>query len=175
MAFRIFFLWYARDHPQARRLNTYISYWKWIRQLYYNSTGTAIVSGVGENISKVRTDSDVQDPAFISRQWFNGDFAQRQCLVRDIRAKHELAVDGLFGAFYYYWVYDTEAFALERDRVQLATVFLFLAYTGCRPGAIVESGCTGIRGTNKALLYGYVKLGMIQIPGQKCFLILEIC
>ena len=99
---------------------------------------------------------------------------QRFGLVRGIKAKHELSAAGLFGALHYHWVYDTETFALDRDRVQLATLVLFLAYLGCRPGAIVESGCTGIRGTNEALLYKHVKLGMLQAPGHKPFLILEV-
>ena len=91
-----------------------------------------------------------------------------------MKAKYELPAAGLFGALHYHWVYDTETFALERDRVQLATVLLFLAYLCARPGAVVESGSTGIRNTNEALLYGHVKLGMLEVPGHEPFLILEV-
>ena len=58
--------------------------------------------------------------------------------------------------------------------MQLAAVLLFLAYTGSRPGAIVESGCAGIRGTNAALLYRDVKLRLLQPPGEESLLILEV-
>ena len=58
--------------------------------------------------------------------------------------------------------------------MQLATVLLFLAYTGARPGAIVESGCGGIRGTNEALLYGDVKLRLLQPHNHVPLLVLEV-
>ena len=58
--------------------------------------------------------------------------------------------------------------------MQLAIVLLFLAYTGARPGAIVESGCGGIRGTNEALLYGDVKLRLLQPQDHVPLLVLEV-
>ena len=91
-----------------------------------------------------------------------------------MRQKHVIGHQGLYGALYYHWKFDTEIFPLERERVQLAAVLLFLAYTGSRPGAIIESGCAGIRGTNAALLYRDVKLRLLRPPGEEPLLILEV-
>ena len=52
---KTFFIWYASEHPEARRLNTYISYWKWMRQLHYNLTGTPVKDEVGASVSEVRS------------------------------------------------------------------------------------------------------------------------
>ena len=51
---------------------------------------------------------------------------------------------------------------------------LFLAFTGARPGAIFESGCKGISGTNAALLYRDVKLGLLQPLEEAPLLVLEV-
>ena len=68
---------------------------------------------------------------------------------------------GLYGALYYHWRFDTEIFTHELERVSLAAGFLLVVYTGARPGAIFESDSDGIRGTNAALLYRYVKLRLL--------------
>ena len=90
--------------------------------------------------------------------------------------KHELAVEGLFGALHYHWSYDTEHYDHERNRVQLATVLLIIAFTSTRPGAIIKSGCDGIRGTNEALPYKDIKIKVLQPNDRsiKSFLIVEI-
>lgn len=80
----------------------------------------------------------------------------------------------LLGMLHYHWCFDTAVFSFERERVQLATVLLFLAYTGARPGAIVESGCGGIKGSNEALLYRDLRLKLLQPPGGVSLLVLEI-
>ena len=91
-----------------------------------------------------------------------------------MRQKHVIGHQGLYGALYYHWKFDTEIFPLERERVQLAAVLLFLAYTGSRPGAIVESGCAGIKNTNAALLYRDIKLRLLRPQGEESLLILEV-
>ena len=91
-----------------------------------------------------------------------------------MRQKHVIGHQGLYGALYYHWKFDTEIFPLEWERVQLVAVLLFSAYTGSRPGAIVESGCAGIRGTNAALLYKDIKLRLLRPPGEEPLLILEV-
>lgn len=67
-----------------------------------------------------------------------------------MRQKHVVGHNGLHGALYYYWKFDTDKVALKLERVQLATRLLFLAFTSARSGAIFESGCEGIVGTNAA-------------------------
>lgn len=92
-----------------------------------------------------------------------------------MRAKHVVGHRGLYGALYYHWVYDTEVFTIERQRVQLSFALLLFAYTGCRPGAIVISGCAGIRETNEALLYKDIKLKLLRPPnGEAPLLVMEI-
>ena len=90
--------------------------------------------------------------------------------------KHKPVVGhtGLYGALYYHWKFDTEIFALELDRVNLAAGLLFIAYIGARPGAIFESDCRGIRGTNAALLYRHVRLKLLQPPEGASLLVLEV-
>ena len=75
---------------------------------------------------------------------------------------HTVGYNILLGMNHYHWKSDTEIFPIERERVQVAAVLLFLAFAGARPGAIVESGTRGIRGSNEALLYRDVKLRLLQ-------------
>ena len=95
-------------------------------------------------------------------------------MIRGIKQKHVLGHNGLHGALFYHWKLDRETFTHERERVQLATVLLFLAYTGARPGAVVESSSAGIAGTNAALLYKDVKLRLLRPPHEAPLLILEV-
>ncbi len=57
---------------------------------------------------------------------------------------------------HYLFVCDEHEFPDDRIRVQLAFTWLIQAYSGCRPGSIVES--TQHRGTNDGLLYQDVLL-----------------
>ena len=91
-----------------------------------------------------------------------------------MRHKHVIGHDGLHGALYYYWKFDTETLTLELERVRLAAGLLPLAFTGVRPGAIFESGCKGIAGTNAALIYKDVKLRLLQPPEGAWLLVLEV-
>jgi len=91
-----------------------------------------------------------------------------------MKPKHEIGHSGLHGALYYHWAYDTEIFDLERHRVALPAVYLSLSYTGCRIGAIVESDCKGIAGTNEALCYKDLKLKLLNPPGGVALLVLEM-
>ena len=78
----------------------------------------------------------------------------------------------LMGMLHYHWTFDTTRFPLERERLQMPTVLLFLAYTGARPGAIVES--TSYRKTGQALLYRDLKLKLLQPGNGSSLLVLEI-
>lgn len=94
-------------------------------------------------------------------QYLHWRFCSERGLVKGMRYKHVVGHNGLHGALYYYWKFDTEIFTLELERVELAAWLLFLAFTGARPGAIFESACKGIAGTNAALLYKDVKLRLL--------------
>lgn len=41
-AFKLYLLWYHRQHPHAKRLNTFESVWQGIRQLYFDVHGVAV-------------------------------------------------------------------------------------------------------------------------------------
>lgn len=56
--------------------------------------------------------------------------------------------------------------------MQLAKILLFLAYTGTRPGAIVESGCGGVKGSDEALPYRDLRLKLLQPPEGVSLLVL---
>jgi len=107
-------------------------------------------------------------------QYLHGDFCSERNLIRGMREKSVIGHNALLGALYYHWKFDTEVFDLERDRVQLAAVLLFLAYTGARPGAIVESSSQGIRGTNAALCYKDMTLKLLQPEDGPSLLVLEV-
>lgn len=62
----------------------------------------------------------------------------------------------------YHWVYDESVFSVERQRIQLALIMLFMVYTTSRPGTIIE--CSGYRGSNEALCYENVTLRLVRNP-----------
>ncbi|MCJ1473138.1 hypothetical protein MMC13_001789 [Lambiella insularis] len=157
-AFKGYLIWYHNTHPRAKRLNTYESVWKTLRQLYYDTCRKVVEKDIGVEITN----------------YLHGQFCNERGLVRGMKAKHVIGHNGLHGALYYHWKFDTEVFTLELERIQLAAGSLFLAYTGARPGAIFESGCKGIAGTNAALLYGHVKLRLLRPPEKAPLLVLEV-
>ncbi|KAI4173581.1 MAG: hypothetical protein LQ346_008404, partial [Caloplaca aetnensis] len=146
LAFKAYLHWYQSQHPRAKRLNTFESVWKGIRQLYYDVHGVAVEDSVGKDVAK----------------FLNGYFCDNHRLVRGSLPKHTVGYDGTLGALYYHWFFDTETFPTERDRVQLAFFILLLAYTGSRPGAIGESDTKGIRLSNEALKYKDINLTLVR-------------
>ena len=93
--------------------------------------------------------------------------------MRGALEKPVLGLDVTFALLRFLWNYDTENYSLEINRVQHAALILTLAYTGSRPGAVVESACSGIRGTNDALLYRDLDLRLVK-SGDVTFLTLRI-
>ena len=51
-----------------------------------------------------------------------------------------LALEDLGSLIEHHWKYSRVVYPTERERVQLSAFLLLLAYTGSRPGAIIESG-----------------------------------
>lgn len=52
-AFIGFLIWYEKNHPRARRLNSYESLWKGLRQLYYDEVQKVMDESVGKLVTKV--------------------------------------------------------------------------------------------------------------------------
>ncbi|KAL9583651.1 MAG: hypothetical protein Q9203_004996 [Teloschistes exilis] len=142
-AFKGFLLWYSKNHPTTRRLNTFLKVWQGIRQLYYHAVGQPVKPAVG-------------------KRWLHYTFCEQKGLIKGNLPKHTVGYAGILGALCYHWTFDTESFHFERDRVQLALFILLLAYTGQRPGAIVESDSVGNRNSNQALKYRDIKLKLVR-------------
>ncbi len=53
MWFKGFLIWYQKTHLRARRLSTFESVWKWLRQVYYDTYYKVIAKDVGEEITNV--------------------------------------------------------------------------------------------------------------------------
>ena len=106
--------------------------------------------------------------------YLHGEFCEKYSLIRGMKPTYTVGHNTLLGMLHYHWNFDTAVFPFERERVQLATVLLFLAYTGARPGAIVESSSGGIRGSNEAMLYKDLKLKLLQPPEDAALLVLEV-
>ena len=79
-------------------------------------------------------------------QFINRSLAEKHDLNNSETEKPLLDVEDFWEVLQCYWVTDINKFPGERQRLQLATVFLFAAYTTFRPGAFL-----GIK-------YGDVKL-----------------
>jgi hypothetical protein len=50
-----------------------------------------------------------------------------------------MGVDDLLRVLLYHWAKDTSVFPNERQRLQLATILLFAAYTSSRPAELVDA------------------------------------
>ena len=108
-------------------------------------------------------------------QYLQNDFANRQSLIRDMKQTFTVGHHTFLGMIHHHWTFDESRFALERKGVQLPTILLFLAYTGARPGVIVESAADGIRDSDEALLYRDLKLKLLQTTdGTLSLLLLEV-
>ena len=52
--------------------------------------------------------------------------------------KPTLSIEDFATIIHHHWVFDSSVFPTERHRVQFAFIMLFMAYTGSRPGALLE-------------------------------------
>lgn len=64
-------------------------------------------------------------------------------LDTSVRDKSVLSVDGLLLLQHYHWVLDTWVYPDEEQRLLLSLLFLFAAYTGCRPCSLVDADVKG--------------------------------
>lgn len=70
-------------------------------------------------------------------QFINGALAEEHNLEATETDKPILEAEDLMEVLRCHWVTDTNIFPNERQRVQLATLLLFTAFTGSRPGALL--------------------------------------
>jgi hypothetical protein len=53
MSFKGYLIWYYKTHPRAKRLNTYETVWKTLRQLYYDGCYKVVADDMGKEITNV--------------------------------------------------------------------------------------------------------------------------
>ncbi|KAL9049391.1 MAG: hypothetical protein Q9162_007245 [Coniocarpon cinnabarinum] len=92
----------------------------------------------------------------------HGQFVDEYDLDMTTEKKSVMNVEDLLFLLHYLWAFDTFAFPIERQRVQLSLLLLIIAYTTSRPGALVEAHCA--HGTNECLVYKDVRLLVIPNP-----------
>ena len=108
------------------------------------------------------------------RRYLQTTFCLEHGLIRGMQQAYTVGHNTLLGMLHHHWTFDKTSFPIERERVQLAAILLFLAYTGARLGAIVESNASGIRGSGEAMLYGDLKLVLLKPPTGLPLLLLEV-
>ena len=154
-----YFLWYRRSHERAKRLNTYESIWKWIRQLYYDKFRVEMPDAIGKPVT----------------DYLHTTFCDTFSLVRGMKQTFTVGHHTLHGMFHYFWCLDTSGLvAYERDRVQVSFVTQQIAFVVARTGTVVESGTAGIRGSNQAPTYRDYKLKLLNPPDDESLLVLEV-
>ena len=72
-------------------------------------------------------------------------------------------VDDFLLLLHHHWALSTDYYTIERERVQLALIILFMACTTARPSTLVEGG--GYYGTNDCLKYKDIEIFKIKDPG----------
>ncbi|KAI9782856.1 MAG: hypothetical protein M1816_001676 [Peltula sp. TS41687] len=142
------------DTSRVRKHSYIYSIWRVIKTLYRWDVGMPIDAVVNEEVFNYITNSLVEKHQL--------DFS--------VRDKLTLSVNDLVSLLHYHWALDTSIFPNERQRLQLSFLLLVLAYTGARPGAIVECGL--LRGSNKALRYRDVDLIVLRDPDNPQYRIL---
>jgi Protein of unknown function (DUF3435) len=71
------------------------------------------------------------------RQYIEGYLTIKYNLDTTVREKPVMDINDVFLVLHHHWVLDTSVFPDERQRLQLALLLLFSAYTATRPGALV--------------------------------------
>ena len=61
----LFFEWYRKTHKLAKKLSTFESGWKHLRQLYYDHTTTVVKKDVGDIVTDVSKFQSLGPKAFL--------------------------------------------------------------------------------------------------------------
>ncbi|KAI9799085.1 MAG: hypothetical protein M1833_004279 [Piccolia ochrophora] len=154
--YMIFFAWYCMNYP-ARRLNSYDSKWRALRCLFFFEFDSVINPTISRHVNN----------------YIRKELCEKFNLLEGTRPKRELGPVGLYSLLDYHWTLDREIFKHERERLQVATVLLFISYTSLRPGSLVESNC--YRGTNQSLQYKDVRVFLLRADNENAsVLVLEL-
>lgn len=79
------------------------------------------------------------NPVVLTRLQHIKILAKSYRLDMSVRDKPVLSVDDLLLLLHYHWVLCTNVYLEEEQRLLLALLFLFAAYTGCRPVSLVDA------------------------------------
>ena len=136
--FKNFLHWMCNTYT-VKKVSSVEMYWHTVSQLYIKWKGRQMDPVVLNHLYDVRWliclawyDSSANDVQFI-----NGSLAEEHDLDDSETEKPLLNVEDFWEVLQCHWVTDTNKFPGERQRLQLATVLLFAAYTTSRPGALL--------------------------------------
>ena len=98
----------------------------------------------------------------ISSQYIKGPLTKERGLDTAPSEKPTMSFEDFTAIVHYHWQEDTNIFPTERQRVQFAFIVLFIAYTGSRPGALLQGN--GDPEDFKGILYRDFHIVMLRDP-----------
>ncbi|KAF2174706.1 hypothetical protein K469DRAFT_685751 [Zopfia rhizophila CBS 207.26] len=120
--YKAFFTWVLDHYPGVRKKSSLHQYWRQLKMLYKKHARKLLDKDLVD---------DVNNHIKILTKLYRLDTSPP--------AKPVLSVDDLLLLLYHHWVLDTGAYPDEEQRLLLALLFLFAAYTGCRPCSLVDA------------------------------------
>ncbi|KAF2194980.1 hypothetical protein K469DRAFT_698544 [Zopfia rhizophila CBS 207.26] len=117
-----FFTWVLDRYPRVRKKSSVHQYWRQLKMLYKKYAGRLLDKDLVDNVNNYIN--------VLKRQYK---------LETSVRDKPVLSVDDLLLVLHHHWVLDTWVYPDEEQRLLLALLFLFAAYTGSRPCSLVDA------------------------------------
>ena len=99
----------------------------------------------------------------ISQQYITQPLTKEHGFDLSVAPKPTMTTEDLAIIIHYRWVHDSSIFPIERQRVQFAFVMLLIAYTGSRPGALMNTE-SGEESKAKGLRYEDIELVLLRDP-----------
>ncbi|KAF2174473.1 hypothetical protein K469DRAFT_648257, partial [Zopfia rhizophila CBS 207.26] len=117
-----FFTWVLDRYPGVRKKSSVHQYWRQLKMLYKKYAGRLLDKDLVDDVNNYIN--------VLKRQYK---------LETSVRDKPVLSVDDLLLVLHHHWVLDTWVYPDEEQRLLLALLFLFAAYTGSRPCSLVDA------------------------------------
>lgn len=99
----------------------------------------------------------------ISQQYITQPLTKEHDFDLSVAPKPTMTIEDLAIIIHYHWVHDPSIFPTERQRVQFAFIMLLIAYTGSRPGALMNTE-SGEESKPKGLRYQDFELVLLRDP-----------
>ena len=136
--FKLYLVWRIRN-ARIHKESTIITYWKALSLLYSQRTAGWMKEDVLYDIRNVSWLFRLVHRCSRShlRQWIHTYLTPTYGLDTTRKEKAGIFVEDLAALLNYHWIRDSEVFAHERLRVQLATNLILAGATATRPGALI--------------------------------------